>query len=290
MHVGVVILLAAVISPFVGGLLTGIDRKISARMQGRVGPPVLQPFYDVLKLFNKRAVTVNDVTRYFVTIYLFFTAFTTVIFIAGFDILLSVFALTLANVFLVITAYSSMSPYSHAGAERELLQIMSYEPMVMLVAFGYYLIAGSFSLHAMFSRAQPLIVSLPLVFIGLMYVMAFKLRKSPFDLSASHHAHQELVKGVLTELNGICLAMIEIAHWYETIFALGLVFIFFTWAPGWSIAVGAGACLAAFFFEIWCDNAFARVKWEAAIKYSWLVTAAVGILNFYTIIYYRRLF
>jgi len=288
MPIWATVVLAAAISPIAGGLLTGIDRKISARMQGRVGPPVLQPFYDVMKLLAKRAVTVNDVTRYFVTIYLFFTAFTTVIFIAGFDILLSVFALTLANVFLVITAYSSMSPYSHAGAERELLQIMSYEPMVMVAAFGYYLMNQSFSLDAMFRRGQPLIVSLPLVFLGLMYVMAFKLRKSPFDLSVSHHAHQEIVKGALTELNGVCLAMVEIAHWYETVFALGLVFIFFTWAPRWSIAVGAAAGLLAFFFEIWCDNAFARVKWEAALKYSWMVTAAAGLINFYTIIFYRR--
>ena len=42
-----------VLAPFVGGFLAGLDRIISARMQGRVGPPVLQPFYDVLKLFEK---------------------------------------------------------------------------------------------------------------------------------------------------------------------------------------------------------------------------------------------
>jgi len=287
MNVGIIVLLAVILSPFAGGLLTGIDRKITARMQGRVGPPVLQPFYDALKLLGKRAVTVNDVTRYFVTIYLFFTAFTTVIFIAGFDILLSVFALTLANVFLVIAAYSAGSPYSHAGAERELLQIMSYEPMIMLVAFGYYQINGTFSLNTMFTRGQPLVTSLPLIFIGLLFVMAFKLRKSPFDLSMSHHAHQEIVKGVTTELNGVCLAMVEIAHWYETIYALGLIFIFFVWEPVWSAYIGTAACLVAFFFEIWCDNAFARVKWEAAFKYSWLVTAAAGLINFYTIVYRR---
>jgi len=286
MSVWVAILLALVLSPIAGGILTGLDRKITARMQGRVGPPLLQPFYDVLKLLSKRAVTVNNVTRYYVTIYLFFTAFTTVIFLAGFDILLSIFALTLANVFLVITAYSAGSPYSHAGAERELLQIMSYEPMIMLVAFGYYQVNRTFALDTLLTRNQPLIVYLPLVFLGLMYVMTFKLRKSPFDLSTSHHAHQELVKGITTELNGICLAMIEVAHWYETVFALGLVFIFFVWGARWSIALAAAVSLAALFFEIWCDNAFARVKWEAALRYSWIVTAAVGLVNFYTVVYW----
>ena len=42
-----------VLAPFIGGLLEGIDRKISARMQRRVGPPITQPFMDVAKLFNK---------------------------------------------------------------------------------------------------------------------------------------------------------------------------------------------------------------------------------------------
>jgi len=42
-----------IVAPLLGGLLTGIDRVITARMQGRKGPSVLQPFYDVLKLFRK---------------------------------------------------------------------------------------------------------------------------------------------------------------------------------------------------------------------------------------------
>ena len=45
-----------VLSPIVGGLMAGIDRKISARMQGRTGPPILQPFYDVLKLMKKETL------------------------------------------------------------------------------------------------------------------------------------------------------------------------------------------------------------------------------------------
>ncbi|MBV1768706.1 MAG: NADH-quinone oxidoreductase subunit H, partial [Candidatus Desulforudis sp.] len=44
---------AFMLAPVVGGLLTGIDRKLSARMQGRIGPPILQPFYDFFKLWGK---------------------------------------------------------------------------------------------------------------------------------------------------------------------------------------------------------------------------------------------
>ena len=44
-----------ILAPLAGGLLAGLDRKLSARMQRRVGPPILQPFYDVLKLFERKS-------------------------------------------------------------------------------------------------------------------------------------------------------------------------------------------------------------------------------------------
>ena len=49
------------LAPLFGGLLAGADRRITARMQGRVGPPLLQPFYDVLKLREKEDIIVNRV-------------------------------------------------------------------------------------------------------------------------------------------------------------------------------------------------------------------------------------
>jgi formate hydrogenlyase subunit 4 len=58
---------------------------------------------------------------------------------------------------------------------------------------------------------------LPGVFLGLVYILGIKFRKSPFDLSMSHHAHQELIKGTVTEFSGKTLAMVEVAHWYENI-------------------------------------------------------------------------
>jgi len=68
---------------------------------------------------------------------------------------------------------------------------------------------------------------LPGIFISILFVLTIKLRKSPFDLSTSHHAHQELVKGLTTEFSGSSLAMIEVAHWYENIMLLGFVYLFF---------------------------------------------------------------
>ncbi|MCL2884201.1 MAG: NADH-quinone oxidoreductase subunit H [Oscillospiraceae bacterium] len=267
-------------SVLVGGLLTGFDRVLSAKMQRRKGPPLLQPFYDVIKLAQKSSTTVNFATRFYITLSMIFTVFTVVLFLMGADLLLCIFAFTLAEIFFVVAGYSSYSPYSFIGTERELIQIMCYEPMILIVAFGFYKATGSFSAITLFTLDKPVIFSLPFIFIGMLYVLTFKLRKSPFDLSMSHHGHQELVKGITTELTGICMAMVEVTHWFETVFALGLVYIFFVTAHLYSHFIAAGVCLAAFLLEIVIDNAFARVKWRPALAMSWVVAGATALLNF----------
>ncbi|MBT7914907.1 NADH-quinone oxidoreductase subunit H, partial [Candidatus Bathyarchaeota archaeon] len=49
----------ALVTPLIGGLLAGVDRKLTARMQERMGPPLVQPFYDVLKLWGKEPMIAN---------------------------------------------------------------------------------------------------------------------------------------------------------------------------------------------------------------------------------------
>ncbi|MDR2089442.1 MAG: NADH-quinone oxidoreductase subunit H, partial [Clostridiales Family XIII bacterium] len=109
-----------ILAPFVGGLLAGIDRKLSARLQGRFGPPVLQPFYDVFKLLEKEPVTVTAAQDFYVDCCLVFMIVTGGFFFAGLSLLLVIFTLTTASLFLVAAAYSSNSPYAQVGAEREL--------------------------------------------------------------------------------------------------------------------------------------------------------------------------
>ena len=81
---------------------------------------------------------------------------------------------------------------------------------------------GSFSIAAVFQLEQPLLLKMPLLFLALGYALTIKLRKSPFDIAASHHGHQELVRGVQTEYSGPYLALIEIAHWFDLVLILGL--------------------------------------------------------------------
>lgn len=276
-----------ILAPLAGGLLTGIDRVISARMQGRQGPPVLQPFYDVMKLIEKESIEVNTMHRFFVYVSFVFAIFTTVILLSGGDILLAIFALTLGSIFFVLGGYASNSPYNTVGSERELLQIMAYEPMVLLTCVGLYYASRSFFVKDIVTAPRPAIIYLPGVFIGLVFILAFKLRKSPFDLSLSEHGHQEIVKGITTEYSGRDLAVIEVTHWYETIISLSLVYVFFATAAPVSHILAVIACIVVYFFEILIDNSMARVKWQQALNSAWVVTGVMGTINLVILSYFR---
>ncbi|MDR1603300.1 MAG: NADH-quinone oxidoreductase subunit H [Gracilibacteraceae bacterium] len=269
------ILIYLIAAPLVGGLLAGVDRIISARMQGRYGPPLLQPFYDVLKLWQKENILVNRQQKVYVLSFFVFVLVAGGIMFGGGDLLLAVFALTLAGVFLVIAAYSTFSPYAHIGAEREMLQMVAYEPMVILTTVGMYMTTKSFSSFDIVQEESLLFLRLPFIFLGFLFILTIKFRKSPFDISMSHHAHQEIVRGLTTEFSGRDLALIEVAHWYENVFLLGLVYLFFAAVP----AVAVTVTLATYFLEVFIDNNNARLKWQHALGSAWLVTLVLGVSN-----------
>lgn len=275
----------AVLAPIVGCLLAGLDRKISARMQGRVGPPILQPYYDVRKLLEKDHAAVNSSEGVYVTFALLFAIVAGGIFFTGGNLLLCIFIITLSSFLFIIAAYSSRSPYAEVGAERETMQVMAYEPMVLLMAVAFFLTTGSFNVAAVFDVDVPVITTIWLVFLGFLFILTIKLRKSPFDLSYSHHAHQELVKGITTEMSGPTLAKVEIMHWCESVLFLGWVGMFFVWGNPVSIVLGVVVALAAYFLEIWIDNNFARVKWQALLSSAWIVALVAGGVNIGVLMY-----
>lgn len=269
-----------VIAPIIGGLTSGFDRKITARMQGRQGPPLLQPFYDVIKLLKKETVVVNHVQIFYLATFLVFVIFTGCLFFGGFDLLLVFFALTTANLFLILAATSSHSPYSTMGANREMIQMLAYEPMVLLTGVGFYLATGTFKVREIIAIDGTLpIVLLPGVFVGFVFILTIKLRKHPFDLSTSHHAHQEMVKGITTEMSGQMFAVVEIAHWYESVFLMGVIALFFLNAKWWTIFIALIAISITYFVLILVDNTNARLKWKKMFKNSWMTTLIIGALN-----------
>jgi len=78
-----------------------------------------------------------------------------------------------------------------------------------------------------------------------LYILTIKFRKSPFDLSISHHAHQEIVRGLTTEFSGRA-GPYRISHWYENVLLLGIVYLFFAFNPWLALVVTIGA----YVFEI----------------------------------------
>lgn len=278
----------AILAPIVGCFLSGVDRVLSARMQGRVGPPLLQPYYDVRKLMAKEKVTINGVQDAYVICAFIFACLAGGIFFTGGNLLMCVFIITLSSLFFIMAAYSSRSPYSEIGANRETIQVMAYEPMVLIFAVGFYMstaaitsdgLFGSFDISAIFSLDVPVICNIWLIFLGLMFILTIKLRKSPFDISMSHHAHQEIVRGMTTEMSGSTLALVEVMHWCENVLFLGWIAIFFVWANPLSIILGVAAALIAYFIEILIDNNFARVKWQFMVKSAWIFALVGGGVN-----------
>lgn len=276
----------AVCAPVVGCLISGADRIISARMQGRVGPKLLQSYWDVRKLLEKDKVSVNSVEGTYVSVSLFFAMLAGGIFFAGGNFLLSVFVITLSSLFFIMAAYSTRSPFAEAGAARETVQVMSYEPMVLFVAIALFLTAGSFNVSELLGLRHPIICYAWPAFLGLLYILTIKLRKSPFDISSSHHAHQELVSGITTEMSGPVLAKVEIMHWCETVLFMGWTGMFFLYSSpiSWVIAIIAIALI--YFLEIWIDNNFPRVKWQTMLKSAWIVSFIAGGINIAVLVFW----
>ena len=268
-----------VLAPIVGCLLDGVDRKISARMQGRVGPSILQPYYDVRKLLEKERASVNTVEGTYIACALLFALVAGGVFFSGGNLLLCIFLITLSSLFFNMAAYSTRSPYAEVGAHRETLQVMCYEPMVLMMAIVFFQASGSFDIAGLFSLDTPIIATTFGAWVGLLVILTIKLRKSPFDISSSHHAHQEIVRGITTEMSGPTLAKVEILHWVENVLFMGWVGMFFVNANPISIAVAIIVAVLVYLFEIWIDNNFARVKWQAMFKIAWLSSLVLGGVN-----------
>jgi formate hydrogenlyase subunit 4 len=281
MKIAIELLIYLVGAPIIGGLLSGLDRRITARMQGRMGPPIFQPFFDVLKLLDKENMVVRRSQNFYIGFFLILVMFTGGLFFTGGDLLLVIFAFTLAGIFFVLAGFKASSPYSFIGAQRELIQMMAYEPAVILAAVGMYMVTRTFNVGEIAAYPKNMAFYLPGLLLAFVYILAIKLRKSPFDLSTSHHAHQELVKGITTEFSGRALAMIEVAHWYELVMILGFVYLFFAK----TIIVGIAVSLAIYVFVILADNVLARVKWRQTLVSAWIITFVFGMANMLILFY-----
>jgi len=235
---------------FFGLLYKGIDRKISAHMQGRIGPPMRQPFRDVAKLFQKENIIpdhaipwvfnliplIGLVATISILLYLPLGGFPP-LFSSGGDLIVVLYLLIIPSLALVIGGFSSGSPYAIVGAQREMATMIAYEfPLaILIITIAWNLLqkglTSVFSFSTIASTPVWNQVTGPLGFIGfaillivLMLVTPAELSKIPFD---SPEAETEIAGGLLVEYSGRNLAMYYLIDAVKTVVMASIVVTLF---------------------------------------------------------------
>lgn len=244
------IFLVAVVSIFLGLVYKGIDRKITAHLQGRIGPPITQPFRDVKKLMIKENIVPKDAVPWlFNSIPLFSLVVTISIFFyipfLGFgpifqnygDFILVLYLLTIPSLSLVIGGFSSGSPYATIGSQREMVMMLSYEfPLVVTcIAIATLISANNpnlnaFSMqtisefHVFNSVGVAGFLGLIFLFSSIFLVIPAEVSKIPFDVA---EAETELGGGLLAEYSGRNLAFFYLTDAVKTIAMLSIIIAIF---------------------------------------------------------------
>lgn len=215
-----------------GLFMLGLERKLKARFQGRIGPPVTQAFYDVIKLLAKSPVrrVASDVPL-FVGLPLFAvgTAVGALALLpvfrseSGFvgDIIVLVGLLEMPPLAYILSGYASRSIYGEVGSTRDaVVSIVSNVPfLAVLIAMA----SACGSIHsADIAMSTPWTVRVPAL-LAILLCLPVKLRITPFSVA---NAEQEVLAGPLTEFDGPRLALWEIAHALEWTALIGFVVTF----------------------------------------------------------------
>jgi ech hydrogenase subunit B len=273
----VVALVGTLLAPVGVGLLLGADRKVTAAMQLRIGPPFLQPLYDLTKLLGKTSPPTDRLMAGLLVAHLVLAAGAVAIVLAGGDLLVAVLVLGAAQVLFILAAASVESPYAQLGASRELVVLVATEPLLILVVIAYGVARGTFSAAAI-AGGPTLVLGLPTLGVTLAVLLAATLRKSPFDIASSHHGHQELVKGSTTEMAGRWLALSELGHWYEAAVVLALIVL----AAGRLPIVALILLVATYGAVVVADNSLPRATWRMALAVAWGIGGAAAIVALMT--------
>ena len=273
-----IIIFGSAVLVFIGGVFSmfyrGIDRKLVAHMQGRVGPPIVQPFRDVQKLMMKESIIPDGAVAWLfkaapficlitsALLLLYIPLFGLQALLGGFgDALLVIYLLILPSLSLAVGGFASSSPYATVGAQREMVVLMSLEfPLaVAVVSLGWRIgqvttadpfMFSTIAEHPIWSLVGPLgiIGSLILVFT-LLVVTSGKGAKVPFDAA---EAETEIAGGILVEYSGRNLCLFYLADIIKAFAMAALVvalFIPYNLSPlfGISTPVLAGIVDGLFF-------------------------------------------
>ncbi|MHB8884436.1 MAG: respiratory chain complex I subunit 1 family protein [Methylovirgula sp.] len=206
--------------------VTGVTRKMKARLQRRIGPPIIQPYRDLRRLFGKDVVLAENSSWLFrVAPYLIFAAtwvaaaliptFQTGLMFSWCGDLIAIVALLGAARFLqAVAALDTGTSFGGIGVSRDVMIASLAEPAMIMVVFTVALVAGSTQLSAIaefIANAGSLRVSLAMALVALVIVALAENARIPVDNPSTHLEVTMVHEAMVLEYSGRHLAMIELA-------------------------------------------------------------------------------
>ena len=265
-------------------LAQGVLRKVTARVQSRQGPPLWQPYFDLLKLLGKEDIESGETPRMQrFAAYLSLAAMLTVACLVpmGFtapmnsagDVILLIYLLTFCGVCTLLAGLAAGSTYSLVGISREMMSMIALEPLFAIALIVGAVHAGSFRLNAVLSGSVYAGQGLPISGLLMLVVMLVSfqafVQRVPFDIS---EAETELMEGPLMEYSGPKLALFKYAQMGKLIVYSGLfVALFIPWGSnlmfplGWLVFWAKVAVLVLFVTLIAATHA--RYRIDQAIRF-----------------------
>ena len=242
-------------------LLTGFVRKLKAHLLRRQGPPLVQPYRDLLRLLRKEVVLAHSASWVFrISPYLVFAATwvaaalvptfaTGLLFSYAADMIAIVALLGSARFMLALAGLDVGTSFGGIGSSREMMIASLAEPAMLMVVFTLSLLAGSTQLSSIAASMQGpevgLRVSLALALIGLVMVAIAENARIPVDNPATHLELTMVHEAMILEYSGRHLALIEVASYLKLLLYLSVIAcVFFPWGIAVS-GQGAAAYLAA---------------------------------------------
>ena len=228
----------------VSPLVNGVIKKTKARMQNRVGPPLWQPYLDIIKFLRREAVTsVNTSWLTSITPYICLSAYLVaggIIPLAGKqilalgDIIAFIYLFALARFFLALASLESGGSFGGMGSSREIMIATLVEPVLALGLFGLVALAGTTDLAGIRGAgSNPAGI---LALIGLMVVIIAETGRVPVDNPDTHLELTMVHEGMLLEYSGRQLGWLHLAAVVkETVLLILLIHLFFPANPSWPL-------------------------------------------------------
>ncbi|MGE5163453.1 MAG: respiratory chain complex I subunit 1 family protein [Sphingobacteriales bacterium] len=252
---GVQMLLVLLLSP----LLTGFVRRMKARLLRRQGPPLLQPYRDLVRLMRKEVVLADSASWLFRVIPYIVFAGTWVaaslvptfrgglLFSWSADLIALIALLGSARFFLALAGLDVGTSFGGIGSSREVMIASLAEPAMLMIMFTLALIAGSTQLSTMAaymaSGEVGLRVSLGLALLALIMVAIAENARIPIDNPATHLELTMVHEAMVLEYSGRHLALIDLASELKLLLYLSVIGCLFT---PWGLAEpNAGAATIA---------------------------------------------